>query len=159
MSLIADLKSLDRSQKSAIWASYLGWTLDAFDFFLMVFMLKAIAAEFGSDIKTVGFAVTLTLAARPFGALLFGFLADRFGQAAFSAPEHTGVNLAHARVDHRENRRAGIRGILRERGKRGNRNDGNIQCQCESLRHRDGETHAGKRTGSAADGNAVELRA
>lgn len=80
MSLIADLKSLDRSQKSAIWASYLGWTLDAFDFFLMVFMLKAIAAEFGSDIKTVGFAVTLTLAARPFGALLFGFLADRFGR-------------------------------------------------------------------------------
>ncbi|MGN6277971.1 MAG: MFS transporter [Sphingomonas sp.] len=80
MSLIADLKSLDKSQKSAIWASYLGWTLDAFDFFLMVFMLKAIAAEFGSDIKTVGLAVTLTLAARPFGALLFGFLADRFGR-------------------------------------------------------------------------------
>ena len=80
MSLIADLKSLDSSQKSAIWASYLGWTLDAFDFFLMVFMLKAIAAEFGSDIKTVTLAVTLTLAARPFGALLFGFLADRFGR-------------------------------------------------------------------------------
>lgn len=80
MSLIADLKSLDNSQKSAIWASYLGWTLDAFDFFLMVFMLKAIAAEFGSDIKTVSLAVTLTLAARPFGALLFGFLADRFGR-------------------------------------------------------------------------------
>jgi SHS family lactate transporter-like MFS transporter len=80
MSLIADLKSLDTSQKSAIWASYLGWTLDAFDFFLMVFMLNAIATEFGSDIKTVGLAVTLTLAARPFGALLFGYLADRFGR-------------------------------------------------------------------------------
>jgi len=69
MSLIADLQSLERSQKSAIWASYLGWTLDAFDFALMLFMLKAIAAEFGSDIKTV--AVTLTLAARPFGALSY----------------------------------------------------------------------------------------
>src|SRR5437588_10757358 len=80
MSLIADLQSLERSQKSAIWASYLGWTLDAFDFFLMVFMLKAIAAEFGSDIKTVAVAVTLTLAARPFGALFFGWLADRFGR-------------------------------------------------------------------------------
>lgn len=80
MSLIADLKSLDTSQKSAIWASYLGWTLDAFDYFLMVFMLKAIAAEFSSDIKTVTLAVTLTLAARPFGALLFGYLADRFGR-------------------------------------------------------------------------------
>jgi MFS transporter, SHS family, lactate transporter len=80
MSLIADLKSLEASQRSAIWASYLGWTLDAFDFFLMVFMLKAIAAEFGSDIKTVAVAVTLTLAARPFGALFFGWLADRFGR-------------------------------------------------------------------------------
>ena len=47
MSLIADLKSLEPSQRSAIWASYLGWTLDAFDFFLMVFMLSAIAKEFG----------------------------------------------------------------------------------------------------------------
>ena len=37
MSLIADIKSLKPSQRSAIWASYLGWTLDAFDFFLLVF--------------------------------------------------------------------------------------------------------------------------
>jgi SHS family lactate transporter-like MFS transporter len=80
MSLVADLKSLSRPQRSAIWASYLGWTLDAFDFFLMVFMLKAIAAEFGSDIKTVALAVTLTLVARPFGALVFGYCADRFGR-------------------------------------------------------------------------------
>ncbi len=43
MSLIADLKSLEPSQRSAIWASYLGWTLDAFDFFLLAFMLSAIA--------------------------------------------------------------------------------------------------------------------
>ena len=41
MSLIADLKALEPSQRSAIWASYLGWTLDAFDYFLMVFMLTA----------------------------------------------------------------------------------------------------------------------
>src|SRR3954452_968035 len=80
MTAAADTAPLTRSQKSAIWASYLGWTLDAFDFFLMVFMLKAIASEFGSDIKTVAIAVTLTLAARPFGALFFGLLADRFGR-------------------------------------------------------------------------------
>ena len=80
MTLAADFKSLDTSQRSAIWASYLGWTLDAFDFFLMVFMLKAIATDFGTDVKAVAFGVTLTLAARPFGALLFGFLADRFGR-------------------------------------------------------------------------------
>jgi MFS transporter, SHS family, lactate transporter len=80
MSLIADLKSLDSSQKSAIWASYLGWTLDAFDYFLMVFMFSAIAREFGTDVKAVTYAVTLTLAARPIGAFLFGWLAERFGR-------------------------------------------------------------------------------
>src|SRR3546814_20186871 len=61
-------------------AGYLGWTLDAFDFFLMVFMLSAIATEFGTDIKAVSVAMFLTLAARPFGALFFGLLADKFGR-------------------------------------------------------------------------------
>ena len=80
MNLIADLKSLEPSQRSAIWASYLGWTLDAFDYFLMVFMFKAIAAEFGTDIKAVTQAVFVTLAARPIGAFLFGWLAEHFGR-------------------------------------------------------------------------------
>src|SRR3569833_139092 len=80
MSLIADLRSLTKSQRSAIWASYLGWTLDAFDYFLMVFMLSAIAKEFGTDVKAVTYALFLTLAARPIGAFLFGWLAERFGR-------------------------------------------------------------------------------
>ena len=80
MSLIADLKSLEPSQTSAIWASYLGWTLDAFDYFLMVFMFSAIAKEFGTDVKAVAQAVFLTLAARPIGAFLFGWLAEHFGR-------------------------------------------------------------------------------
>src|SRR3982751_5601474 len=80
MSLIADLKSLEPSQRSAIWASYLGWTLDAFDFFLMVFMLSAISKEFGTDVKAVAQGVFLTLAARPIGAFVFGWLAERFGR-------------------------------------------------------------------------------
>ena len=80
MSLIADIKSLEPSQRSAIWASYLGWTLDAFDFFLLVFMLSAISKEFGTNIASVQYASFLTLAARPFGALFFGLLADRFGR-------------------------------------------------------------------------------
>ncbi|HWC56573.1 MAG TPA: MFS transporter [Sphingomicrobium sp.] len=80
MSLIADLKSLEPSQRSAIWASYLGWTLDAFDYFLLVFMFSAIAKEFGTDIKAVSYAVFLTLAARPIGAFVFGWLAERFGR-------------------------------------------------------------------------------
>jgi SHS family lactate transporter-like MFS transporter len=80
MSLIADLKSLEPRQRSAIWASYLGWTLDAFDFFLMVFMLTAIAREFGTDVKHVSEGVFLTLAARPLGAFIFGWLAEHFGR-------------------------------------------------------------------------------
>jgi SHS family lactate transporter-like MFS transporter len=80
MSLIADLKSLEPSQRSAIWASYLGWTLDAFDYFLMVFMLKAIAAEFHTDITAVSTAIFWTLAARPIGAFCFGWLAEHFGR-------------------------------------------------------------------------------
>jgi SHS family lactate transporter-like MFS transporter len=80
LSLIADLKSLEPSQRSAIWASYLGWTLDAFDYFLLVFMLKAISAEFGTDVASVQKAVFLTLAARPIGAFCFGWLAERFGR-------------------------------------------------------------------------------
>jgi SHS family lactate transporter-like MFS transporter len=80
MSLVADLKSLEPSQRSAIWASYLGWTLDAFDYFLMVFMFSAIAKEFGTDVKAVSQAVFLTLAARPIGAFVFGWLAEHFGR-------------------------------------------------------------------------------
>src|SRR3982751_5237363 len=80
MSLIDDLKTLEPSQRSAIWASYLGWTLDAFDYFLMVFMFSAIAKEFGTDVKAVSQAVFLTLAARPIGAFVFGWLAERCGR-------------------------------------------------------------------------------
>jgi SHS family lactate transporter-like MFS transporter len=80
MSLIADLKSLEPSQRSAIWASYLGWTLDAFDYFLLTFMLGTIAKEFHTDVKAVTVAIMLTLAARPIGAFCFGWLAERFGR-------------------------------------------------------------------------------
>ena len=80
MSLIADIRSLEPSQRSAIWASYLGWTLDAFDFFLMVFMLSTIAREFGTDVKAVAQGVFLTLAARPLGAFIFGWLGEHFGR-------------------------------------------------------------------------------
>lgn len=80
MSLGAELRSLDRHQWSAVTASFLGWTLDAFDFFLMVFMFSAIAKEFHTNVPAVAIASTLTLAARPFGALVFGLLADRFGR-------------------------------------------------------------------------------
>ncbi|RDU98228.1 MFS transporter [Trinickia dinghuensis] len=69
-----------KQQRSVALASYLGWTLDAFDFFLMVFVLKDIAKAFGTEITSVTIALTLTLALRPLGALIFGRMADRFGR-------------------------------------------------------------------------------
>ncbi|HVR49387.1 MAG TPA: MFS transporter [Pseudorhodoferax sp.] len=72
--------SWTREQIHVTTASYLGWTLDAFDFFLMVFILKDIAAEFHTPIPSVALAITLTLAMRPVGALVFGRLADRLGR-------------------------------------------------------------------------------
>src|SRR6202041_699192 len=69
-----------KSQRNVVLAAYLGWTLDAFDFFLMVFMFKDVASTFHVDVKNVSQAVFLTLAARPIGAFTFGRLADRFGR-------------------------------------------------------------------------------
>jgi len=61
-------------------ASFLGWTIDAFDFFLLVFVLGDIAKQFDSSTAVVSWALTLTLASRVLGALLFGRLADRYGR-------------------------------------------------------------------------------
>ena len=67
-------------QRHVVAASFLGWTLDAFDFFLMVFVLDDIAKEFNTEITSVTIAILLTLAMRPIGAYLFGRAADRWGR-------------------------------------------------------------------------------
>jgi MFS transporter, SHS family, lactate transporter len=77
---IAALSGWTSEQRHVVAASFLGWTLDAFDFFLMVFVLKDIAAEFATDVTQVTIAILLTLAMRPIGAFLFGRAADRFGR-------------------------------------------------------------------------------
>ncbi|HEY1921965.1 MAG TPA: MFS transporter [Tepidisphaeraceae bacterium] len=61
-------------------AGFLGWTLDAFDFFLVVMTLTAIGKEFHKTDKEMALSLTLTLAFRPVGALIFGLLADRYGR-------------------------------------------------------------------------------
>jgi SHS family lactate transporter-like MFS transporter len=65
---------------SALVASFLGWTLDAFDFFILVFVLPNVARDFGKDIPALALTITVTLAFRPVGALIFGLLADRYGR-------------------------------------------------------------------------------
>ena len=77
---IAALSGWTREQKHVVVASFLGWSLDAFDFFLLVFVLKDIAAEFQTDISNVTLAILLTLAMRPIGAFIFGRAADRWGR-------------------------------------------------------------------------------
>ena len=71
---------LPASQRAAFIASWLGWTMDAFDFFLLVFVMRAIAHDFRSTVQMVSLCITLTLALRPLGALVFGRLAERYGR-------------------------------------------------------------------------------
>jgi SHS family lactate transporter-like MFS transporter len=71
---------LNSQQKKTVLASFLGWTLDAFDFFLLTFLLSDIAAEFRTGVPEVAEALFLTLATRFIGALLFGMLGDKFGR-------------------------------------------------------------------------------
>src|SRR3989475_1657875 len=66
--------------RTAVFAGFLGWTLDAFDFFLVVMTLTAIAQEFHQSDAAIAFSITLTLAFRPVGAFVFGLLADRYGR-------------------------------------------------------------------------------
>jgi len=65
---------------AALFAGFLGWTLDAFDFFLVSMSLTAIAAEFHKKDADIALTIGVTLAFRPVGAFIFGLLADRYGR-------------------------------------------------------------------------------
>jgi len=64
----------------AMSAGFLGWTLDAFDFFVVIFLLDTLAAHFRVPKRDIVLTITATLAMRPIGALLFGMMADRYGR-------------------------------------------------------------------------------
>lgn len=80
MGILDPFRGLTRSQRHAFVASLAGWSLDAFDFFIYVFALKSIAADFHTTVKAASEGIFLTLAMRPLGALFFGWLAERYGR-------------------------------------------------------------------------------
>ena len=73
-------RSLTSQQRHAFVACFLGWSLDAFDYFILVFCVSAVAADFRVARSEVVEALALTLAFRPVGAFLFGIMADRVGR-------------------------------------------------------------------------------
>jgi SHS family lactate transporter-like MFS transporter len=70
----------DSDHVSAVFAGFLGWTLDAFDFFIVTLCLPAIAKTYGVEREKITLTISLTLAMRPVGAFIFGLLADRYGR-------------------------------------------------------------------------------
>jgi MFS transporter, SHS family, lactate transporter len=92
-------RMLSRAQLHAYFAALGGWSLDAFDFFIFVFSLSSISAEFHTDIKAVAEGVFLTLACRPVGALVFGWLAEKYGRRPIlmiNVVSYSAVQLATA---------------------------------------------------------------
>lgn len=69
-----------REQWHAVAASFMGWTLDAFDFFTVIFLVDRLATQFGVAKADIIWSLTATLAMRPVGALVFGLFADRYGR-------------------------------------------------------------------------------
>jgi SHS family lactate transporter-like MFS transporter len=80
MEFIGHFRRLTAVQRNTFIACFLGWTLDAFDFFILIFCVNALAANFQTEVSAITEAIFLTLAMRPVGAFLFGLMADRFGR-------------------------------------------------------------------------------
>ena len=68
------------NQRNAVLAGFLGWTLDAFDFFVLTFVINDVAKSFGKTRPDIALTITLALAMRPLGAIIFGIMADHWGR-------------------------------------------------------------------------------
>jgi SHS family lactate transporter-like MFS transporter len=80
MELLGHFRRLTPVQRNTFTACFLGWSLDAFDFFILTFCVSAIATQFHTKVSEVAEAIFVTLAFRPVGAFVFGMMADRFGR-------------------------------------------------------------------------------
>jgi SHS family lactate transporter-like MFS transporter len=80
MEFLGHFRKLNPVQRNTFIACFMGWSLDAFDFFILIFCVTALAQQFHLPASKVLEASFLTLAMRPVGAFLFGLMADRFGR-------------------------------------------------------------------------------
>src|SRR5579859_4931878 len=80
MTFFRRLQSLTSVQRNTFIACFMGWSLDAFDFFILVFCISALATHFQQKVSAVAEAFFWTLAMRPVGAFVFGLMADRLGR-------------------------------------------------------------------------------
>lgn len=80
MNAVSLMRSLNPQQRSTFLASFLGWALDAFDYFLLTFVTARVAEEFHVGLPAIVLTLTLTLMVRPIGAFIFGLLSERFGR-------------------------------------------------------------------------------
>jgi SHS family lactate transporter-like MFS transporter len=80
MEFLGHFRRLSSVQRNTFIACFLGWSLDAFDFFILIFCVNALASQFQTKVSAITEAIFLTLAMRPLGAFLFGLMADRFGR-------------------------------------------------------------------------------
>ncbi len=80
MEFTGHFRRLTPVQRNTFIACFLGWSLDAFDFFILIFCVSALASQFRTQVSAITEAIFLTLAMRPVGAILFGLMADRFGR-------------------------------------------------------------------------------